>query len=194
MEDGFLDERKTCFRDFPAGPAGIFFTNARQRGFHREFFLRHGAVGEQEIFFVDAAAGELFRERFVGERRLAEDKDAAGFLVQPMNDGERGPARFTVAQPVVDALAGVRRRRVRVPAGGLVDRQQMLILKNYARNHAQMKTFFAAQMKARKHDRRSAPVPGRSNAARPSGMDLRMRPVVWMLLRPRTAALRFPAA
>ena len=38
---------------------------------------------------MDAARGELFRERFVGERRFAEDKDAAGFLVEPVDDGER---------------------------------------------------------------------------------------------------------
>jgi hypothetical protein len=37
---------------------------------------------------------------------------------------------------------------VRVPAGGLVNHQQMLILKNHARRHAQMKPFFNLQKKA----------------------------------------------
>jgi hypothetical protein len=37
---------------------------------------------------------------------------------------------------------------VRVPAGGLVNHQQMLILKNHARRHAQMKPFFNTLMKA----------------------------------------------
>jgi hypothetical protein len=40
---------------------------------------------------------------------------------------------------------------VRVPAGGLVNHQQMLILKNHARCHAQMKPFFNPQMKAWNH-------------------------------------------
>jgi hypothetical protein len=51
-------------------------------------------------------------------------------------------------QPVINALARVRPGRVRVPAGGLVNHQQMLILKNHARRHAQMKPFFNPQMKA----------------------------------------------
>jgi hypothetical protein len=51
--------------------------------------LRHGAVGEQEIFLVDSARGELFGERLVGERRFAEDEDAAGFLVEPVQRGSR---------------------------------------------------------------------------------------------------------
>jgi hypothetical protein len=32
--------------------------------------------------------------------------------------------------------------------GGLVNHQQMLVLKNHARHHAQMKPFFNPQMKA----------------------------------------------
>jgi hypothetical protein len=81
---------------FAAGAAGVFFADASQRGFHREFLFRHGAVGEQQIFFVDAAGGELFRERAVGQRRFAEDEDAAGFLVEPVENGERRPARLAV--------------------------------------------------------------------------------------------------
>ena len=85
---------------------------------------------------MDAAPGELFRKRLVGKRRFTKDEDAAGFLVQPVHNGERSPAWLTVPEPVVNALAGVRRRRVRVPAGGFGHHQQMFILKNDARNHA----------------------------------------------------------
>ena len=55
-----------------------------------------------------------------------------------MNDGQGGPAWFTMAQPIEKAFAGVRARSVRVPAGGLVHHQQMLILENQARQHAPM--------------------------------------------------------
>ena len=127
---------KFCFGDFAGCAAGIFFADACELGFDGKFFLRNLAVGEQEIFFPDAADGELFRERFVGKRRFAEDEDAAGFPVKPVQDGERGPAWFAVSQPVENPLAGKRRRRVRVPAGGFVNHQQMLVLKNHARNHA----------------------------------------------------------
>ena len=127
---------KFRFRDFAAGAGGVFFAGADERGFDRDFFRRHGAIGEQEIFFADTAGGELFRERAIGQRRFAKDEDAAGFLVEPVKNGERGPTRFAMFEPVVDAFAGIRRRRVRVPAGGLVNHQQMFVLKNYARNHA----------------------------------------------------------
>ena len=98
-------------------------------------------------FLRTRRCGELFRERSVGERRFAENEDAAGFLVEPVHNGERRPARFAMFQPVVNAFAGERRRRVRVPAGGFVNHQQMFVLKNHARNHARMKTFFGAGMK-----------------------------------------------
>jgi len=142
---------KFRFRDFRARvrrTARVFFANANKRGFDGKFALRHRPVGEQKIFFTDAAFRELLRERAVGGRRFAKDHHAAGFLVEPVQDGERGPARFAMPQPVVNALAGVWPGRVRVPAGGLVNHQQMLILKNHARRHAQMKPFFNTQMKA----------------------------------------------
>ena len=60
----------------------------------------------------------MFRERLVGERRFAENEDAAGFLVQPVDDGKRGPARLAVFQPFINTFAGERRWRVRVTAGG----------------------------------------------------------------------------
>jgi hypothetical protein len=54
-EFGIRDRREFCFRHFSARTAGVFFANTDERGFHGEFFCRHGAVGEQEIFFADAA-------------------------------------------------------------------------------------------------------------------------------------------
>ena len=84
--------------------------------------------------------GELFGQRAICGRRFAEDYDTARFLIQPMNDGERGPARFAMPQPIVDALACVRTGRVRVHAGGFVDHQQMLVFEDHARQHASMKT------------------------------------------------------
>ena len=76
----------------PPRTARIFFAEPEQSGFYREFFCRHGLVGEQEIFFADAALRELFRERAVGERRFAKDQHAAGFLVQPVQNRQRRPS------------------------------------------------------------------------------------------------------
>ena len=138
MNSAVTDRRysEMRFRDFSTGAARVFFAEADERGFDGEFFWRHGVVGEQEIFFANTAFGELLGERLVGERRFAEDEDAAGFLVQPVQNGERRPARLAMTEPVVNALADVRAGRVRVPAGGFVNHQQMLVFKNHALNHA----------------------------------------------------------
>ncbi len=85
---------------------------------------------------MDAAGGELFRERAVGEQRLAKDQHTAGFLVKPVQNGERRPARFAMFQPVVDAFASMGAGRVRIPAGGLGNHQQMFVLMDDARCHA----------------------------------------------------------
>ena len=97
---------KFCFRDFCARvrrTARVFFADANQRGFDGELALWHGPVGEQKIFFTDAAFRELLRERAVGGRRFAKDHHATGFLVEPVQDGERGPARLAMPQPVINA-------------------------------------------------------------------------------------------
>ena len=46
-----------------------------------------------------------------------------------MNDGELRPARFAVAQPIVNALAGERSRGMSIDPGGLVDHEEILVLK-----------------------------------------------------------------
>ncbi|OQB91383.1 MAG: hypothetical protein BWX84_01419 [Verrucomicrobia bacterium ADurb.Bin118] len=40
--------------------------------------------------------GKLFGERTVRERGFAKDQDAAGFLVEPVQDGQSGPTRLAV--------------------------------------------------------------------------------------------------
>ena len=52
-----------------------------------------------------------------------------------MDYGQVGPARLTVPQPVVYALAGIRARRVSVQAGGFVDNQQVIVFMDKARQH-----------------------------------------------------------
>ena len=101
-----------------------------------EFLRRNFTVGHQEVGFAHAAPGELVREGPVGQRRFTEHQHAAGLLIQPVDNGQGGPARLAVFQPIVNALARVRRGRVRVPAGRFVNRQQVVIFKNHTRNHA----------------------------------------------------------
>jgi hypothetical protein len=144
---GIQNRDEFCLGDFSICTTRIFFTNAHERSLHRKFFRWHFAVGEQKVFFTDAVFRELLGERFVGGRRFAEDEDAAGFLVEPVQNGERRPARLAMFQPIVNAFARVRRRRVGVPAGGFGNHQQMFVFKNHARNHAQMKTVLTDQMK-----------------------------------------------
>src|ERR1041384_6628252 len=52
-----------------------------------ELALFRFAISEQQVFLPHGAPRELFRERAIRERRLAEDHHAAGFLVEPVNDG-----------------------------------------------------------------------------------------------------------
>jgi hypothetical protein len=49
-----------------------------------------------------------------------------------MDDGELRPLGVPVFQPVVDALPGMGRGRVGVPAGWLVDDQQIVVFINDA--------------------------------------------------------------
>ena len=90
-------------------------------------------IRQQEIFFVGGAPGELFGEGAVGRRGFSEDDDAGGFLVEPVDDGERGPAGFAVAQPFVKPFARKRRWRVGVQAGGFVDHEQVFVFVQHAR-------------------------------------------------------------
>ena len=87
------------------------------------------------VMLFHLAERELFRQRAIGQRCFAKDENAARFLVQPMNNRQRRPTRFPVAQPVVNPFSRAGRRGVRIPAGGFVYHQQMLIFKNHARRH-----------------------------------------------------------
>ena len=83
------------FRDFRAGmdrAARISFPHPHQGAGDGDTLRRTEAVGEQEIGFADAAGSELFGERAIGDGSFAKHQHAAGFLVEPVQDGQRGPA------------------------------------------------------------------------------------------------------
>ena len=122
-----ISDLKSRFRFIAVRAADVAFTSASDLGLRREYALLGFAICEEQIFFLHRAPGELFRERAVGQRSFAEDQHAAGFLVEPMDDGEVGPTRLAMFEPIVDAFASVGRRRVRVPTGGFVDDEQVLI-------------------------------------------------------------------
>ena len=107
--------------------AHVFLTNSHDGGDGGELFRPQGAVGAQKVFLVDAALRELRGERTIGLGRFAKDEDAARFLVEPVDDGQLGPARLAVFEPVVNAFARKRRGRVRVPARRFVHHEQMFI-------------------------------------------------------------------
>ena len=69
----------------------------------------------------------MLGEGFVRQWRFAEDEDAAGLFVETVEDGQAGPARLTVAEPIVEALACVGSWSVGVPAGWFIHHQQVLI-------------------------------------------------------------------
>ena len=112
---------------FATSAADVAFAGARDVARDGEGLALHRPVGDEQIFFTHEAFGELFRERAIGERGFSKDDDAARILVEPMEDGKRGPARLAMPEPVVETLAGERRRRVRVPARGLARDKQMLV-------------------------------------------------------------------
>ena len=107
---------------------------------HHKFAPRRWTVADEQVALAHLALLELLAQRLVRQWRLAEDQHAAGLLVEPVDDGEVRPARLAVAEPVVDALAGVRGRSVGVPAGGFVHHQQMVVFKQDAgRKHARFR-------------------------------------------------------
>src|SRR5436309_2003687 len=107
--------------------AHIAIAGTNKRGYSREFFLLNLAVGKQQIFLPHRARSELFRQRAIGLRSLAEHHHAARFLVEAMDDRELGPAWLAIFQPVVNAFARKWRGRVRVPARRFVDDEQMFV-------------------------------------------------------------------
>ena len=112
----------------------VFFPGPNDGGDGGQVRPRDGPVGDQQIFLLHLARGELFRERTVGLGSFSEHEHAARFLVEPVEDGEPRPARFAVLEPVIHALAGEGARRVRVPARRLVDGQQVLVLEQDQRH------------------------------------------------------------
>ena len=54
-EFGIRDRCEFCFRHFAIWTVHVFITDSDERGFDGEFFFRHGAVGEQQIFFAGRA-------------------------------------------------------------------------------------------------------------------------------------------
>ncbi len=78
--------------------------------------------------FLHAMRFKLFRERLVGEARLAEEHDTRSVLVEPVQDREVRPARVARLQPLVQPVGREAIGFVRVDAGGLVDGQQMFVL------------------------------------------------------------------
>src|SRR6266702_1342463 len=77
--------------------------------------------------------GELLRQGLVGQPRFCEDKHAGSLLVEPVDDGEAGPARFAMPEPVINSFAGKRPGRVRVQARRFVDHEQMLVFEENQR-------------------------------------------------------------
>lgn len=112
--------------------AGVTLAIARYVAAHHEFAGRRRTIGDEQVALAHLALLELLGERFVRQWSFAEDEDAAGVFVEAMEDGEARPARFAVAEPVVNALACERRGGVRVPAGGFVHHQQVFVFKEDA--------------------------------------------------------------
>jgi hypothetical protein len=122
------------FRKCALRAIDVTIASAGNFGFYNQVIARRLAVGDQQIFFMNGTVGELFGKRPIGRRRFAKDDHAAGLFIKTMDDGERGPARFTVTEPIINAFPGMRTRGVRVQAGGFVHHQQMFIFKNDAGN------------------------------------------------------------
>ena len=118
----------------------VALTGARDATLHAQFAIGHRPVGQQHVALADLLALELLRQALRRAPRLRKQQHAGGVLVEPVHDGEVGPARLAMPQPVVDALPRIRIRRVRVPAGGLAHREHVLVLVQHAgrrgRHHA----------------------------------------------------------
>ena len=102
-----ISDLKPRLRFIAVRAADVAFSGTDDFGFCHELALLGFAIGEEKIFLLHRASGELFRERAVSQRSFAEDQHAAGFLVEPMDDGEAGPTRLAVFEPIVDAFASV---------------------------------------------------------------------------------------
>ena len=51
-----------CLRHFPARLARVFFADAPDPGFYREFFRKNLVISEKNIIFMDAPFRELLRQ------------------------------------------------------------------------------------------------------------------------------------
>ena len=71
---------------------------------------------------------ELPGEGLIGQFSFRENHHTGGGFIEPMDDGEIRPARFSVAEPIEDSFAGERGGRVGVQAGGFQDDKEVLIL------------------------------------------------------------------
>jgi len=63
----------------------------------------------------------------------AKNDQAGGILVQPVNNGQGGPAGVAVSQPLIQTLAGKRGGGMCVQPGRLVGHQEVFVFKN---NHS----------------------------------------------------------
>ena len=136
-----INDLEPRLRDISPGmhrPANIPFSRADKAAPDRKFLLVDFPIRQQHIPLTNTAFRELLGQRAIGAGSLRENNYARGFFIQSMNDRQGCPARLAVSQPIVQALARKRTGCVRVDARRFVHDQQVIILKNYARQHVQM--------------------------------------------------------
>lgn len=131
-------ERTLCLQDLKAGfrpvatrverTADIFFSGPGQGRNSGELLLAGLAVRDQNVSFPNFVEGELLREGSIGYRTLSKNEDAGSFLIQAVEDGQAGPARLPMTEPVVNPFPRERSRRMGVHSRGLVQHQQMFVL------------------------------------------------------------------
>lgn len=129
------ESRLSSFTSRVERSADIAFTHSHEGRYSGERRLVHGPVRQEEIFLANTARSELFGQRFVRERRLAEDQYAGSFLIKTMQNGKVRPARFPMAQPVVNAFASVRRRSMGIVAGRFVHHEQVVVFEQNRGRH-----------------------------------------------------------
>ena len=129
-----------CLRRLPPGvdrPAHVPFPRPDKRAPDRKLALSNGPIRQQQVRLPHAAIRELPRKRAIGQLRLRKYDYTGRLLVQPVDDRQLAPPCLPMPQPIINPLARIPARRVRIHPGGLIHHHQVFILEDQARNHGE---------------------------------------------------------
>jgi len=124
----FSEISETSFSGIAMEAGGVTIPCSNQAGANGKGFFGGVGGGQKEIGLLNLPGSELLSEGLIGKFGFGEDNQARGGFIEAVDDRERGPARFAIAEPVINSFARVGRGGMRVEARRFVDHEEMVIL------------------------------------------------------------------